>query len=465
MNGAESEIPHTIGNYVLKRQIGKGSFATVWRAEHKLAKLPVAIKIIANASLATEDSQTRFVREVNLIKQMDHPFISKLFEVIKTPKYTYLVMEYAENGSILTYVNSHGRLPEKQARRYFSQLISALEYLHDEKLVAHRDLKAENVLLDRNLNIRVIDFGLSNSFTEEAPELTTACGSPAYASPEMVRGQPYTKAADVWSSGVLLYAMVTGQLPFDDENMQRLLQKIAFTEPQYPSYLSPQLVDLLRKVMMKNPDARATIAKIKSHPWFSQSEYSQLLQLQFSTDDQWLVSGVDKEIVDEIATFGVDTKALSQSLICGEYNELTAIYLIMRRSKITDKIKDMMDEMNEGTANKSLLRQGSSAQMAGGERNLPRPGSRPVPIPIPKARQGNAGKPGVKPPVPVPTPGTSGSSRASKPKTGGKIPVPIPAPRAAEQGESHVRVPVPGMGSGPQKGIVKRGRVNSLIVK
>lgn len=468
MNGGETDIPHTIGNYTLKRQIGKGSFATVWRAEHKLAKLPVAIKIIANSSLASEDSQTRFVREVNLIKQMDHPFISKLFEVIKTPKYTYLVMEYAENGSILTYVNSHGRLPEKQARRYFSQLISALEYLHDEKLVAHRDLKAENVLLDRNLNIRLIDFGLSNSFTEEAPELTTACGSPAYASPEMVRGQPYTKAADVWSSGVLLYAMVTGQLPFDDENMQRLLQKIAFTEPQYPAYLSPQLVDLLRKVMMKNPDARATIAKIKSHPWFSQSEYSQLLQLQFSTDDQWLVAGVDREIVDEIATFGVDTKALSQSLLCGEYNELTAIYLIMRRNRITDKIKDMMDEMNEGTGTKAnLLRQGSSAEMAGGaERALPRPGSRPVPIPIPKARQqGTAGKPGVKPPVPVPTPGASGRGGAKAAKPGQKIPVPVPAPRAAEQGESHVRVPVPGRVAGPQKGIVKRGRVNSLIVK
>ena len=470
MNGPESGIPHVVGNYILKRQIGKGSFATVWRAEHKLAKLPVAIKVIANSSLSTEDSQTRFVREVNLIKQMDHPFIAKLFEVIKTEEYTYLVMEFAENGSILTYVNSHGRLPEKQARRYFSQLISALEYLHDEKKVAHRDLKAENVLLDRNLNIRLIDFGLSNSFTEEAPELTTACGSPAYASPEMVRGQPYTKAADVWSAGVLLYAMVTGQLPFDDDNMQRLLQKIAFTEPQFPAYLSPQLVDLLRKVMMKNPDVRATIPKIKSHPWFSQSEYSQFLELQFSTDDQWLVAGVDKELVNQISSMGVDVKSLTQSLICGEYNELTAIYWILRRNQITDKIKEMMEHMNETTVTKgNLARQGSTSVMGNvsqeaGERSIPRPGSRPVPIPIPKAREGTAVASG-KPPVPVPAGGARpGIPKPAKP--GQKVPIPVPSGKAAEHNEAApVKVPVPGRVATPQKGIVKRGRVNSLVVK
>ncbi|OHT13803.1 CAMK family protein kinase [Tritrichomonas foetus] len=485
-----SAIPHTIGNYILKRQIGKGSFATVWRAEHRLAKTFVAIKIVDNSSLQTEDAKTRFVREINLIKQMDHPFISKLFEVIDTPQYTYLIMEYAENGSILTYVNSHGRLPEKQARRYFSQLLSALEYLHNEKKVAHRDLKAENVLLDRNLNIRLIDFGLSNSFSEESPELSTACGSPAYASPEMVRGQPYTKMADIWSSGVLLYAMVTGQLPFDDDNMQHLLQKIAFTEPQYPSFLSPQLVDLLKKVMTKSPDQRASIAKIKTHPWFSQSEYSQFLKLQFSTDDQWLVSGVDKDIVDKIASYGVDVRQLTQNLLCGNYNEITAIYLILRRDKITDNIKDMMQSLNSPNANSN-----QSGLVGGSVTNSPSLSNHAnhgvpqinVPIPsgqntsqnqIPKASNPASSRQTSSRPIPVPsmtrnrqgsqhslnipTPSTSRISRSRKNSNedAGHLQNSEKVPSKGAEG-----MRVPSRPPTPQKGMVKRGRVNSLIVK
>ena len=156
----ESKIPDKIGNYLLKTKIGQGSYATVWKAENLYTKKSVAIKIVANSSLDTEESKNRFIREISIIKQMDHPFISKLFEVINTPDHTYLVMEYAENGSILTFINSKGRLPEPQARRYFSQLLSGIEYLHNEKHVAHRDLKAENVLLDRNMNIRLIEFGV-----------------------------------------------------------------------------------------------------------------------------------------------------------------------------------------------------------------------------------------------------------------------------------------------------------------
>ena len=186
-----SNLPRIIGNYILRKQIGKGSFATVWRAEHLLAKQNVAIKVIDNSTIQDEDARTRFIREINIMKQTDHPFISKLFEIIETPRFTYIVMEYAENGSILTYVNTRGRLPEKIVRRYFSQLISALEYLHNVAFVAHRDLKAENVLLDCNYNLRLIDFGLSNNFSISSPELKAACGSPACASPEMVLGHNY----------------------------------------------------------------------------------------------------------------------------------------------------------------------------------------------------------------------------------------------------------------------------------
>lgn len=350
----KSSKPRVVGNYILKKRIGKGSFATVWCAEHKIAGENVAIKVIHNKSIDSEEARTRFVREINIIKQTDHPFISKLFEIIETKDDTYLVMEYAENGSILNYVNTNGRLPEKHARRYFSQLISALEYLHNIKMVAHRDLKAENVLLDRNNNLRLIDFGLSNCFTEEAPELKTSCGTPAYAAPEMILGYKYTKEADIWSAGILLYAMVTGELPFDDDDIQKLLQKIVYTEPIYPHFLSSQMVDLLKKILTKNPEKRLTLEKIKRHPWFSNNEYEMFTRLQ-SNEEKWIQSGIDLEIVQKMQGMKININKLTQALLDGEYNETTAIYLLLRRLKVTESIKEMMNSLNDVSDKSKLL--------------------------------------------------------------------------------------------------------------
>jgi serine/threonine protein kinase len=154
---------------------------------------------------------------------------------------------------MLDFVNEHGPLQEDRARRYFCELISALDYLHNSQLVAHRDLKAENVLLDRNDNIRLIDFGLSKYFTKGTPTLVTACGSPAYCAPDMIRGELYTKAADIWSAGVLLYAMVAGTLPYNADSIPDLLHKIVFDDIEYPQLMSRSLTDLLRRMLTKDP--------------------------------------------------------------------------------------------------------------------------------------------------------------------------------------------------------------------
>lgn len=166
-----------IGNYLMIRQIGSGSFASVWLAQHETTNIQVAIKVISKKNIENPDAKTRFNREISLLKQMQHPFISEFFESIENEQNFFLVMEYAENGNMLDFINVKGQLNEMQARHYFSELISVLEYLHDVKKVAHRDLKAENILLDRYDNIRVIDFGLSNVFSG-SHELKTACGSP-----------------------------------------------------------------------------------------------------------------------------------------------------------------------------------------------------------------------------------------------------------------------------------------------
>ena len=341
-----------IGHFVLEQRIGSGAFASVWRAKHDRSGTPVAIKVINKETISTPVARTRLQREISLLKKMNHPFIAEFFHVSEDDVSYYLIMEYAENGNLLDYVNNNGRLSEDQARRYFAQLISVLEYLHVEKKVAHRDLKCENVLLDRYNNIRVIDFGLSNMFSDVCPQLNTACGSPAYAAPEMVKGNAYTQAADVWSSGILLYAICAGHLPYDDDNLQRLLQKIVYTEVFYPSFMSPPLVDLLQKMICKDPDQRITLDKIKAHPWFSQTEYYALLK-QSSSLGRWETldgkeeDGIDKEIIDNITAMGVDCHELHNSLLIGEFTELTALYRLLQRQKTTERMKDIMQHLSQ----------------------------------------------------------------------------------------------------------------------
>lgn len=168
----------TIGDYILNDVIGQGSFASVKVAEHKITHTQVAVKIIPRQNIGDPDHVARFKREVDLIKDLDHPFIAEFFEVLEDDDHFYIIMEYVKNGNMLNYVNINGELNEDQARHYFCQLISVLEYLHEIKKIAHRDLKAENVLLDAHNNIRLIDFGLSNTFSNETNFLKTACGSP-----------------------------------------------------------------------------------------------------------------------------------------------------------------------------------------------------------------------------------------------------------------------------------------------
>ncbi|OHT05535.1 CAMK family protein kinase [Tritrichomonas foetus] len=342
-----------IGGFVLEEQIGSGSFSTVWRACHLITNKFAAIKVVKKETISNDLIQTRFQREIALLKKMDHPFITAFFQVIEDHDNYFLVMEYAENGTLREFFQSIGRFTELQARRYFVQIISALEYLHSKRKVVHRDLKLENVLLDRYNNIHITDFGLSNTFSDVSPELKSACGSPAYAAPEMIKGEPYTQATDIWSAGILLYAMVAGSLPFFDDDVQKLLAKIVFTDVIYPSHLSTSLVDLLKKMICKNIEERITIAKIKEHPWFSQVEYEVMTEKSmaniFNLGDIHtnLDSGealFDKEIIDNIASFNINTHDIHNSLLNGEFTPNTALYKLFLREKLTERMRDIMNQ-------------------------------------------------------------------------------------------------------------------------
>jgi serine/threonine protein kinase len=338
-------LPESIGNYAVKYLIGHGSFSSVWLADHCCCGARVAIKAVHSSALGNEQARTRFVREIGLMKRLDHPFIGKLFEVIETKEFVLLVEEFAPNGTLFSHVNKRHHLPEVEARRFFTQLIKALEYIHEEKRMMHRDIKAENVLLDANNNIRLIDFGFSRAFEEDESSFRTSCGSPAYAAPEMIRGQPYTKAADLWSAGILLYAMVVGELPFDDdESIQRILVKVVRTEPEYPQMLTPTLVDLLQKMLEKDPLKRIDLAGIKRHPWMSGQIFQKIFEIPFGSDE-WLVSGLDFQLADKARDLGFDIRMVSKAIKAGELTCETAQYAILRQKKITELLKITMDNL------------------------------------------------------------------------------------------------------------------------
>jgi serine/threonine protein kinase len=347
-----------IGSFVLDQRIGDGAFAQVWQAHHTLSSIVVAIKVIEKASISTPIARTRLTREISLLRQMRHPFVTELFQALDDDMNHYLVMEFVEHGNMLDYVNLNGRVNEDQARRFFTQLIWVLEYLHFDRKVAHRDLKCENVLFDRYDNIRLIDFGLSTVFSDLNPQLATACGSPAYAAPEMVKGNQYTKSADIWSAGILLFAVCAGYLPFDDDNMQRLLHKIVYSEQVYPSFMSPALIDLLTKMMCKEPEQRISIEMIKSHPWFSQSEYLTMVQVTQAHIQQWQTgegqsanSVIDAEVRTKMTQLGIDCHDLHESLLSqGDDTEVTVIYRILIREKLTENMKGLMQKVALGAA-------------------------------------------------------------------------------------------------------------------
>ncbi|KAK3838258.1 MAG: kinase-like domain-containing protein [Linnemannia gamsii] len=237
-----------IGPYMLLETLGVGSFGKVKRAVHSLTGHTVAIKIINKNKVVNQDMFARVKREIQYLKLLRHPHIIKLYEVISTPTSIYMVIEYA-GGELFNYIVDNTRLPEEEARRFFQQIVCAIEYCHRHKIV-HRDLKPENLLLDPSMNVKIADFGLSNIMTD-GDFLKTSCGSPNYAAPEVISGKLYAgPEVDVWSCGVILYVMLCGRLPFDDDYIPLLFKKINGGIYSLPSFLSPETKYLLTSMLV-----------------------------------------------------------------------------------------------------------------------------------------------------------------------------------------------------------------------
>ncbi|KAF1931180.1 serine threonine protein kinase SNF1p [Didymella exigua CBS 183.55] len=263
----DSKASQRLGQYTIVRTLGEGSFGKVKLATHQVSGQKVALKIINRKRLVTRDMAGRIEREIQYLQLLRHPHIIKLYTVITTPTEIIMVLEYA-GGELFDYIVNNGRLQEDKARKFFQQIVCAVEYCHRHKIV-HRDLKPENLLLDDQYNVKIADFGLSNIMTD-GNFLKTSCGSPNYAAPEVISGKLYAgPEVDVWSCGVILYVLLVGRLPFDDEYIPTLFKKIAAGNYSIPNYLSPGAVSLIKKMLMVNPVHRITIGEIRMDPWFT----------------------------------------------------------------------------------------------------------------------------------------------------------------------------------------------------
>lgn len=250
--------------YEFLENLGKGTYGTVKRARDKQGK-EVAIKSIRKDRIKDEQDMLHIRRETEIMSSLCHPHIISISEVFENSSKIVIVMEYASQGDLYDYISERQRLSEQEARRFFRQIVSAVQYCHANGIV-HRDLKLENILLDENKNVKIADFGLSNIFHSDS-YLQTYCGSPLYASPEIVNGRPYNgPEVDSWSLGVLLYILVHGCMPFDGQDYKKLVTQIscgAYKEPNHPS----DACGLIRWLLMVNPERRATLADVASHWW------------------------------------------------------------------------------------------------------------------------------------------------------------------------------------------------------
>ncbi|KAK4412795.1 SNF1-related protein kinase catalytic subunit alpha KIN10 [Sesamum alatum] len=327
-NGRESArnrlLPYKFG-----KTLGFGLSGKVKLAVHNLTGLKVAIKILNVRSIAKVEAE-KVRREINIMKQLCHPHVVRLFEVIDTPSYVFVVMEYMSSGELFYYLTEKGKLHEDEARRFFQQIISGVEYCH-QHLVVHRDLKPENLLLDSEHNIKIADFSLGNTM-HDGHFLKTCCGSPNYAAPELICGKLYAgPEVDVWSCGVILYTLLCGRLPFDDDNFAGLYARIKSGVYPIPNHLSESARDLISRILVVDPMQRVTIPEIRRHPWFQKH-----LPLYIAIPSPRVfrrTEMIDVDAVKDMVQMGFDVHEVIRSLQNHLQNEATVTYAMLLHSR------------------------------------------------------------------------------------------------------------------------------------
>ena len=326
-----SQSNFNISHYQIGRTIGKGTFGKVKLGIHTLTGEKVAVKILEKDKIKDSSDVERVSREIKILKQVNNPNIVKLYEIIETQKQLYLIMEYASGGELFDYIVARSRLKEQQACIFLQQILAGVEYLQLIRVV-HRDLKPENLLLDNKNNIKVVDFGLSNLYKHEET-LKTACGSPCYAAPEMIAGKRYYgSCVDLWSCGVILFAMLNGYLPFEDPNTSALYKKIIAGEYKCGSWVSQEAQDLLKSILNTNPETRFTIEKIRSLKWFQKYCNKNKDSIHFDS------TKINENVVKQVESLGLSSEMTRESVLKNKHNKYSSTYFLLLKKLETQSI-------------------------------------------------------------------------------------------------------------------------------
>jgi len=335
-----------LSDYEIKETIGKGTFSVVKLGINKITNEKVAIKILKKKKMQKSKDKSRLEREISILKRLNHINVIKIHKISEEPDNYYIVMEYCENGELFNYIVAHQRLSEEETAYFFYQLINGLDYIHHKNIV-HRDLKPENLLLSQGNILKIVDFGLSNYYHSEGKLLSTPCGSPCYASPEMVCGNKYNGfRIDVWSCGIIIFAMICGYLPFEDPNNEILFKKIMKCKVDYPEYLSEDVYDIMNKIIVVDPNKRINIEQIKQHPFYLKGRN------EFEKKHKDLIDQVEfdvnKIINSDIEDYNND---IDDDIIFNNINNSSSN---IKKSKSTNLLKNENIDINENKNKNNL---------------------------------------------------------------------------------------------------------------
>ncbi|CAD8043577.1 unnamed protein product [Paramecium primaurelia] len=340
LNNKKISKPRIIGDYQLVKTLGVGTFGLVKFGLHQITGEKVAIKILEKERIIEVADVERVSREIHILKLIRHRHVIQLYDIIETKKHIFLLMEFCGNGELFDYIVKNEKLDEIEACRIFQELISGIEYIHKLNIV-HRDLKPENLLLDHQNQIKIVDFGLSNTY-KQGELLKTACGSPCYAAPEMIAGHRYQSIlVDIWSCGVILFATICGQLPFEDKNTSDLYKKILGDGQSF-----------LKGILNTDPSKRFNLEQIKQHPWFQ-------LYKRVQSIPQGIIIGysripIDDAIVDQQIIKGFNSDYIKKCLDANKHNNLTTAYFLILKKHLINGGKSVAD-INSTNFNEKLL--------------------------------------------------------------------------------------------------------------
>ena len=316
----KEDNPEILKDYTFIKDIGEGNFGKVKLSILKATNEQYAIKILNKQKLKSQTKSSSF-NEIEILSKLNHPNIIHVEKILEDKENNYIIMEYCENGELFDYIVKKEKLGYKEASIFFYQLINGVEYIHNQNF-AHRDLKPENLLLTKDNKLKIIDFGLCHDFNG-TKLLITKCGSPSYAAPEILLGYPYDGfKTDIWCCGIILYGMLCGYLPFDGDDNQEIFKQIVECNPEYPSFLKDDCIDLIIGILNPNPKERLSINQIKNHSFYLKGKNNYLIKYNEKIEDKKNEGNKDSNIFGNYNS--VDKKDYIYSTIRKQKEEISS---------------------------------------------------------------------------------------------------------------------------------------------